>query len=49
MPIDRTEVRATLEDALGPEAFAARHARGETLSLDEVVTLAATTAATVCE
>jgi hypothetical protein len=47
MPIDLTAVRATLEDALGPETFAVHHAKGGTLSLDEVVTLAAATAAAV--
>jgi predicted ATPase/DNA-binding SARP family transcriptional activator len=49
MPIDLTEVEARLQDALGPETFADRHARGGSLSLDEVVQLGATTAAAVPE
>ena len=40
MDTDLSEVRARLERALGPEAFAARHAEGEKLGLDDVVTLA---------
>lgn len=39
MPADLTQTRRTLEETLGPEAFAARHAEGEALSLDEVVAL----------
>jgi hypothetical protein len=42
---DLTDVRARLEDALGHEAFAAHHARGRTLDLDEVVALALSTEA----
>jgi predicted ATPase/DNA-binding SARP family transcriptional activator len=42
---DLTDVRARLEDALGHEAFAAHHARGRTLDLDEVVALASATQA----
>jgi predicted ATPase/DNA-binding SARP family transcriptional activator len=37
MVTDLTDVRTRLEDALGPEAFAAQHAKGRALDLDEVV------------
>jgi predicted ATPase/DNA-binding SARP family transcriptional activator len=47
MPVDLADVRAMLEATLGAETFAAHHAKGGTLSLDEVVALAAATAATV--
>jgi predicted ATPase/DNA-binding SARP family transcriptional activator len=47
MPVDLADVRATLEATLGLETFAAHHAKGGTLSLDEVVALGAATAATV--
>jgi hypothetical protein len=47
MPIDLTEVSAMLQESLGPDTFADHHGTGEKLSLDEVVALAAATAATV--
>lgn len=39
MPADLTQIRQTLNETLGPEAFATRHAEGEAMSLDEVVEL----------
>jgi predicted ATPase/DNA-binding SARP family transcriptional activator len=43
MPIDLADVRTRLRDALGTETFAAHHAEGGAMSLDEVVALASTT------
>jgi predicted ATPase/DNA-binding SARP family transcriptional activator len=37
---DLTDVRLRLEDALGRDAFAAHHARGQTMDLHEVIALA---------
>jgi predicted ATPase/DNA-binding SARP family transcriptional activator len=45
MSTELTDVRARLEDALGREAFAVHHAEGQTLDLDEIVTLASATEA----